>query len=401
VLAVDVDTSDGCLIPQALFFYAVLWRSAVAFTIWACIAATVLLPAQTHWQGFLDSYVFATWRTYFSFSTVFDTTLTTDRKYIFAELPHVCFACGRFVVDTVWVWMCGSVCVGDEGGLRLGVFVARVCVCVCACVTGVLWCQGVFPFGPILAGTIVSRLFRDLKVYAISASNVFLVPGIKHMFAWMGAMPATRKNFERLLARNGAACAVIVDGLAGMYVQDPAVENVVLKTRRGFIKVGVCLSVCVCVCLCLCVRVWYMVPLHSPLCVSLLLTYDETCTTQVALSQGADLVPVYHFGNTRVLSIIGKALKRVSRALRFSFLIQYGRFGLPIPRRVPIMMAVGKPIPVKKMELVKGDPESEKAYNEEVERLHKLFVEGLVGLFHKYKAQYDESWADLPIKIVR
>ena len=51
--------------------------------------STVWWPCQTHWQGFLDWHVWATWRAYFSFSLVFDAKLDGSRKYIFAQVPHV------------------------------------------------------------------------------------------------------------------------------------------------------------------------------------------------------------------------------------------------------------------------------------------------------------------------
>lgn len=94
-----------------------------------------------------------------------------------------------------------------------------------------------YPFSQILAGTVADRLFKGIKCYAVSASNVFAIPVIKHIFSWIGAQPATRRNFERLLSAPGSACGVVVDGLAGMYQQDPNVEKIVLQTRRGFIKV--------------------------------------------------------------------------------------------------------------------------------------------------------------------
>lgn len=286
-------------ILMGIYIYAIFWRATWAVVLSLALLASVFMPAQTHWPAFLASWVFKTWRHYFEFSAVFDAPLDPTRKYVFAELPH-----------------------------------------------------GVYPFGPILAGTVCDKIFPNLKVYAISASNVFWIPGIRHVFSWMGALPATRKNFAKALAKPGAGVAVIVDGLAGMYVQDPKVENVVLQNRRGFIK--------------------------------------------VALTAGADLVPVYHMGNTRVLSIIGKSLKKLSRKLRFSFLIQYGRFGLPMARRVPIMMAIGKPIPVTQM----NESDDKEKFHAEVERLHKLFVAGLIDTYKRNRTKYDPAWEDLPIQIV-
>lgn len=59
---------------------------------------------------------------------------------------------------------------------------------------------------------------------------------------------------------------------------------------------------------------------------------------RVAVEQGCQPVPVYHFGNSQLLFILGKALEGLSRAIRASLVITYGKFGLPLPKRVPIMM---------------------------------------------------------------
>ena len=60
--------------------------------------------------------------------------------------------------------------------------------------------------------------------------------------------------------------------------------------------------------------------------------------TQMAVELGVEPIPVYHYGNSQLLFIIGKALEAVSRALRASLIVTYGRFGLPLPHRVPLMM---------------------------------------------------------------
>lgn len=101
----------------------------------------------------------------------------------------------------------------------------------------------------------------------------------------------------RLRAANIAR--VPVSGLAEMYMQEDDRERLKLLSRKGFVK--------------------------------------------TALESGADLVPIFHFGNTRVMDILGKGLMGISRKLRMSFLWPYGRFYLPLPRRVPIMSESRRP----------------------------------------------------------
>jgi hypothetical protein len=54
------------------------------------------------------------------------------------------------------------------------------------------------------------------------------------------------------------------------------------------------------------------------------------CTGTV---QGADIIPMYFFGNTTVLTIPKSALlENISRVLQVSITIFWGRWFLPIPR---------------------------------------------------------------------
>eukprot|EP00750_Incisomonas_marina_P003016 INCI1281.2.p1 GENE.INCI1281.2~~INCI1281.2.p1 ORF type:complete len:309 (+),score=38.08 INCI1281.2:103-1029(+) len=215
----------------------VTWNPVI-FGITVALWLTTLLPAKRHWDAFLDSYVMKTWRHYFQFSFVAMEELDTTKRYVFGESPH-----------------------------------------------------GVFPLGPVLAGTVVNLCFEGMVVQAVSASNVFRVPLLKHFMTWLGAAPATQKNFARMLEKD--CVGVVVGGLMEMYMQEPHCERLKLRSRLGFVR--------------------------------------------VALESGADLVPVYHFGNTKIMDIVGKSLMGISRKMRMSFLFPYARFGLPLARRVPIM----------------------------------------------------------------
>ena len=78
-----------CVRMQLMFVLGLYFRSYWLLATWATIVATVLLPAQTHWQAFLDAPLFASWRQYFSYSIVFDTKMDPKRKFMFAHVPHV------------------------------------------------------------------------------------------------------------------------------------------------------------------------------------------------------------------------------------------------------------------------------------------------------------------------
>ena len=91
-----------------------------------------------------------------------------------------------------------------------------------------------------------------------------------------------------------------------------------------------------------------------------------------AIKNGADLVPVFCFGNSKLFKVVGESskvsmglMKRLSRRIKASILIFYGRLYLPIPIRHPLLFVVGKPMPV----VQKADPSKE-----EIAAMHGTFL---------------------------
>jgi len=205
--------------------------------------------------------------------------------------------------------------------------------------------HGVFPLGPILAATFVHKMFPGMKVYGISADNVFRVPLHRHFMSWIGAQPATGENFKKLLSLG--SCGVVVGGLAEMYMNYEDHEQILL-TRKGFVR--------------------------------------------IAVETGVSLVPVYYFGNSKLLKFGPSFLSSISRKLRFSIGLIYGQYGLPIPYQYPIFMVVGKSLPAVK--LSKEDPNFETT----VDKLHAQFTEAIVKLFNDHKNIY--GWKDKQLKVI-
>lgn len=265
--------------------------ASVSGTILAALFGSLLIPASPWDELYTGSAVAHSWRRYFDFSFVCMTKFDTSEKYMFAQSPH-----------------------------------------------------GVIPIGPVLGGSVVDQIFPRMVVRSISASNMFRLPLYKHFMTWMGAQPATKENFLRILGEHSAG--VVTGGLAEMYMCESDRERVLLS-RSGFIR--------------------------------------------VALEAGANLVPVYHFGTTQTLDMVGKSLQSISRRTGISFLFHYGRFGLPLPYRIPLMMALGKPIPVTKM-----DPKDPR-FDDEVKRLQGLFIIGMTEVYNTFRTMY--GWGDKELSV--
>ncbi|GLI66396.1 hypothetical protein VaNZ11_010188 [Volvox africanus] len=273
---------------------------AICRRTWAIIAlislyATLLLPPKpVLWGPFCRSKVFKTWREYFSFSYLFEEVLDPSKKYIFAEFPH-----------------------------------------------------GVFPMGPLLGATECQAMFPGFHIYGLAANVVFSVPFWRHFIAWLGSVPATTPHFKRVLKQGSVA--VIVGGIAEMYMQDNRKEQIMLRDRKGFVR--------------------------------------------VAVKEGVDggIVPVYHFGNSRVLDFGPQALSSLSRSMRAALGFLHGTWYLPLPRPRPIFMVVGQPIPVPRV------PRDDPKYEEVINEVHKHVCDALQKLYDNHKTEY--GWADRPLVI--
>ncbi|XP_068909780.1 2-acylglycerol O-acyltransferase 1-like [Tenebrio molitor] len=121
---------------------------------------------------------------------------------------------------------------------------------------------------------------------------------------------------------------------------------------------------------------------------------------KVALRNGSPLVPVISFGETDLFEQLeGRTLHKIQeffkKYLGFAPVIINGRgffqysFGI-IPRRKPVTTVVGAPIEITKI----ANPT-----NEQVEELHRKFVQSLTALFEEYKYKYLESSDDKHLEL--
>lgn len=195
--------------------------------------------------------------------------------------------------------------------------------------------HGIYPFATALSlvGKGGAYFGNPLPVVA----NVLLrVPVVGQLIQLLGAVTASKQSISRAL-QAGNNLAMPVGGIAEMFHMGQGQEVALLKRRKGFVK--------------------------------------------LALQQGVPLVPVYVFGNSMLLRLVTlpKIVETVSRLLRVSLTPFTGRWGLPIPFRLPLLYAVGAPLMVTKI------PNPTPA---QVDELHRRFVVALVQLFDKYKHLY-------------
>ena len=162
------------------------------------------------------------------------------------------------------------------------------------------------------------------------ATVLLRIPLLRHLLSRRGLIPSDRAVIARLLLK-GTSVVIIPGGIKEVYVSCPQEEYVFLRSRRGFVSLA-----------------------------------QET---------GAALVPIYVFGNTQAFHVTPPPprLERLSRRMRVSLMAFRGRWGLPVPFRVPITVVVGQPV--------------EHIAGESVDELHARYITALVSLFERNKEQ--------------
>mmetsp|Transcript_5099 Transcript_5099/g.8316 ORF Transcript_5099/g.8316 Transcript_5099/m.8316 type:complete len:292 (-) Transcript_5099:166-1041(-) len=138
--------------------------------------------------------------------------------------------------------------------------------------------HGSFPMATVLIATYFDGHYKRYKslgrtVRGLSATILNYIPLVRHIFAMLGSIPATKENFLDAFESAGA-CSVLPGGIAEMFMVEENRERIYFKKRFGYIK--------------------------------------------VALESGVEIIPVFHFGNSQVLRVIGRTglLAFISRRLK-------------------------------------------------------------------------------------
>ncbi|XP_072232931.1 2-acylglycerol O-acyltransferase 2-A [Leuresthes tenuis] len=218
---------------------------------------------------------------------------------------------------------------------------------------------GFHPHGVLVAGgfgnfcteaTGFSRLFPGLRSHLLMLPFWFRVPFFRDYIMYGGLVSSSKSSLSYLVSRpeGGNVAVVAVGGASEALDARPGTLTLQVKNRKGFIK--------------------------------------------LALKHGAQLVPVFSFGENELFDQMenptGSPLRRLQNRLQSIMgiamplfhargVFQYS-FGL-IPYRKPIHTVVGRPIPVTQT----PSPRSE-----DIEGLHRVYLQRLTELFEQHKDAY-------------
>ncbi|XP_028420075.1 2-acylglycerol O-acyltransferase 2-A [Perca flavescens] len=218
---------------------------------------------------------------------------------------------------------------------------------------------GFHPHGVLVAGafgnfcteaTGFSRLFPGLRSHLLMLPFWFRVPLFRDYIMLGGLVSSCKSSLSHLCSRPGGGNVAVlaVGGAPEALDARPGALTLQIKNRKGFIK--------------------------------------------LALKHGAQLVPVFSFGENELFDQMenpsGSSLRKLQNRLQSIMgvamplfhargVFQYS-FGL-MPYRKPIHTVVGSPVPVV---------QTPSPSNEDIERLHDVYLQSLTELFETHKHHY-------------
>lgn len=155
------------------------------------------------------------------------------------------------------------------------------------------WHHGVIPFAAISCGALGVTQFGPTAV----ADVVLHIPFLRTIFGWFGSISSSRHSIKKQLQKTNVI--LYPGGIAELFMSSDKVEQIYFKKRLGCIK--------------------------------------------LAIEANSDIIPVYFFGNTHCLTLVNnRFISYISRKLKISLCLFWGRWGLPIPRPTKMVLAVGK-----------------------------------------------------------
>ena len=223
--------------------------------------------------------------------------------------------------------------------------------------------HGIFPFGlafSCLPERGYGRTWGLFRPVVATATRLF--PLVRTFIDWMGGVDASRQAVSFALESGGDRRLGISPGGIGEIFETypkpgyhPNDEAALLKDRDGMFK--------------------------------------------LALKHGVPIVPVYCFGVTKMFRRVQLPhfVESLSRFLRISLCLLYGKWGLPIPFRQRLMFVVGKTIwPDLASEMTTRERSS--IDDELVRKMHDAFCHEVQRIFDRNKSHY--GWANKTLRIV-
>jgi hypothetical protein len=222
--------------------------------------------------------------------------------------------------------------------------------------------HGIFPFG--LAFSCLPQrgyehtwgLFRP-----VVATATKLFPLVRTFIAWMGGVDASRSAVSSVLSQDNSRLGISPGGIAEMFETYPKPgfhpndEAALLRRRNGVFK--------------------------------------------LAMQHNVPIVPVYTFGATKMFRRVQLPhfIETLSRALKISICLLFGKLGLPIPFRQRLMYVIGNTIwPV--VTDATASTLTDEQLDKYVQQMHDAFCDEIKRIFDRNKGHY--GWENKTLRFV-
>eukprot|EP01084_Bolivina_argentea_P209047 356183_1 len=208
--------------------------------------------------------------------------------------------------------------------------------------------HGVLPLCNIIASLITPDLFNGKNEVGTTASIMFHLPGLRNIASHLGYQSVSKQSIKNVLLNWKRSVFINGDGISGIFIGRSDMktykdsEVIYLKNRKGISK--------------------------------------------IALQCGCSVVPTYGFGNTDVMDCWFDKygiLKTISKKLRTSLIILYGRWYLPIPKRVSLYYVVGPIVKSKYHNTPINNPTQK-----QIDEYHEELLNAIRDLFEQHKQIY-------------
>ena len=208
--------------------------------------------------------------------------------------------------------------------------------------------HGAFPFGNVLCVAAIQLL--GIPFVGTSADVVLRVPVLRWL-AMLGVVSASKPSVIAHATR-GINVGLVPDGIAGIFKLEQDREVVAVADRRG--------------------------------------------AARLALEHGITIHPGYLLGNTACYHVwhdSSGVLETISRRLRVSLMLFWGRWGLPVPFRTRISFVFGTPV-VPPRPPTPGGPPSKEA----VEAVHRMVLAEVRRVYEEAAPPF--GWNGRPLVFV-
>ena len=121
---------------------------------------------------------------------------------------------------------------------------------------------------------------------------------------------------------------------------------------------------------------------------------------KLAMKHGTPVIPVYCFGASKMMRRLQLPdfFEKLSKILKISVVVLFGKWGLPIPFRNRLLYTVGEPIYPRYVNEGTPLPTEALEYQHQVDEMHSKFCDSLTNLFEHHKESY--GWGNKILKLV-